>query len=507
MVNTRNVIKCQGNLTVGIILILLLSACNSNNEKEDDDSFLEVAQDFADSIIEHGRDEYGAKYSPMFASVLNRQTMKLEDPDNIPQIKGVRVKDRSLTGGNMIHDIDLFQLLYDLSIETGNDKYAAEADRAIQFFFTNCQSPATGLMAWGEHIFWDFHRDQAGYAPNFDFHEMKEWPFWDQCYELAPEQSWTFAINEWDHQIHDQETGDFSRHARYTEHETFSGFDFPRYAGQMIERWVEAYNRPENANRPRSKDLLSAIGVLFNRMVENTKLSKAGLLIAGRSPEGDHNSVVWLTSNLELARCLELAAPTMEPGLGHQMKEFALKQDWDFLKAPHKLDSVGGGFSVTLHAETGLPRTRSMNKPYSSTWSTGYGYGTHAGTANTSYGRYKSISKDHPEMAKTYKELILLAGNKYLESVPDTTKLLKPAEFSQVIELMLNCHELTGNIQYIERAIFIAKFGIDLFLNDGLPLPKVSNQHDHYESITGGPSFMFQILRLHVRLKETKEDL
>ena len=80
--------------------------------------------------------------------------------------------------------------------------------------------------------------------------------------------------------------------------------------------------------------MLHYIEVLFNRMQENMKLSESGLLIAGRAEEGDHINVVWLTSNLELARCLEAAAPIMNPDLAGQMRKFALKQDEDFFKAP-----------------------------------------------------------------------------------------------------------------------------------------------------------------------------
>ena len=38
----------------------------------------------------------------------------------------------------------------------------------------------------------------------------------------------------------------------------------------------------------------------------------------------------------------------------------------------------------------------------------------------------------------------------------------------------------------------------DLFLTDGLPLPRATNQHDHYETITGGPDLMLALLKLHL---------
>lgn len=500
MQNIKMKIRKISNLV--LMLILCMSACSSEKQKEEGPDYLTAIEKYADSMIGQGRDHYGKEHSPLFASALNRENLGLVEKQNYTKIDGVRVKDRSLSGANMIDDIDLFRLLYELTVETGNTKYTNAADSAIQYFFNNCQSATTGLMAWGEHLYWDFYEEDCAYAPDFDFHEAKQWPFFDRSYILAPGPFWRFVLCEWDHQIHDKATGDFSRHARYTRHETYSGFEFPRYAGQMIERWADAYNRPENQSHPRRDELLTAIKVVFQRMLDNVEFSEAGYLVAGSSSHGDHNEVVWLTNNLELARCLESAAPTMDEEFANKMVEFALKQDIDFVDAPHKLDSTGGGFAVTLHAQTGLPRTRSMNKPYTSTWSTGYGYGTHAGAANTCFSRYQSLKDKRPGIANKYQDLIIQSAEKYLKSTPDTTQLLKPKEFADVIKLMLNCHELTSDDQYIVRASFFADMGIGLFLDDNQVLPKATNKNAHYESITGGPSFMLQLLKLHETLSD-----
>ena len=362
-----------------------------NEVKKEIPDYLLIVKQYADQMIRNGRDHYGHEQSPLFASALNRKKLELDPTLESVEISGVRVRDRAITGANLLHDADLYQILYQLTAMTGEKRYASEADKALKYFLKNGQSEATRLFCWGEHLYWDFLTEDCGYYPDYDFHEATKWPFWDKAYQLAPEACWKFAISEWDNQINDKATGDFSRHARYSRRETFSGFDFPRYAGQMIERWADAYSRPENQDQVRKEELLTAINVLFNRMIENQKLSQSGLLVAGRAKKGDHINVVWLTSNLELTRCLEEAAPVMPPEIAKQMREFALKQDQDFLNAPHKLDSVGGGFAVTLHAQTGKPRSRSRNKPYTSTWSSGYGYGTHANVANTCYLRSEKV--------------------------------------------------------------------------------------------------------------------
>lgn len=338
---------------------------NTNKNSAD---YLTLVKDYADVMITQGRDFYGKEETPLFASTLNRQTMKIGEVGDYESIKGVRTNDRSIQGSNVLRDIGLLEVLYSLSDLTGKEKYAEEADKTIKYFFANCQSPNTGLMAWGEHLYWDFEKEACGYAKvNQDYHEAGVWPFWDKSYELQPEASWQFAIGEWDHQIYDKSTGNFSRHAHWSKHHPYTGFEFPRYAGQMIERWADAYNRDENVGQERRDELLTAIKVVFLRMQENQSMAKSGYLPAGSTAKGDHDKVVWLKSNLELARCLEIAAPLFEESTAAQMKAFALKQDIDFFNAPHKLDSVGGGFAVTLDAETGVPRVRSMNQPYTST--------------------------------------------------------------------------------------------------------------------------------------------
>jgi len=503
------------------VLFFLISCDNRKNKRKallskniDDIGFFSASQDpsiyfdlvkaYADAMIAKGRDVYGPEHSPLFASALNRSTMKIGSKVDYSSIDGVRTNDRSIGGSNPLHDVAFYQILYALAEITGQSQYADEADIALKYFFSHCQSPVTGLMAWGEHLYWDFQNEACGYGrENQDYHESSVWPFWDRCYQLVPDACWKFAIGEWDHQIADKGTGHFSRHALWSEHGPYSGFEFPRYAGQMIERWVIAYNRPENVDHQRTEELLEAMKVVYSRMEENVKLTKSGLLPAGSTSKGDHDKVVWLTSNLELARCLELAIPLFEGELAERMRSFALKQDIDFLNAPHKFDSVNGdGYAVTLHADTGLPRTRSMNKPYTSSWGSGYGYGPHSKVANVCFERHLALRTRQPELSEKYKNLALLAAETYLQSSPDTSQLLKPDVFASVIRLMLSSYELKGDRDFLERANYFAQLGIALFLDDESPLPKASNQQNHYETITGGPDFMNELLNLYAEMEE-----
>ena len=481
-----------------LILFAALAAVPSAALASESPDYLGMAKAYADAMIKDGRDTYGKEHSPLFASALDRKTMRI---GKFPGIPGVRDVDRSLTGSNPQTDAifdwetkyGLYALLYELTELTGDKTYAAEADKALKYFFTHCQSPKTGLMTWGEHLYWDFNREGMGGTDAF--HEgLGEWPHWDQCYQLAPDACWRYAIGQWDHQILNKETGDFSRHARWSSHGPSGGSEFPRYAGQTIGNWCDAYGRKENAKRGRREEMVTAITSVVRRMEENAA-TKTGYLAAHRGKD-----YVWSDSNLELAKCIWNAAPHVPRELAQRIRKLALKQDTDFHKMPHKVTS-GGGFAATLHTETGEPRHRGSNKPYSAIWATGYGYFTHAHFANLCHARYQQIRKDHKDLAAKYRILILAAADQYVKSDPASKQLLKPGAFSKVIGLMLNAHEISGEKTYLDRADHFGRLGVELFLGDGLPLPSASNQHRHYEAITGGPAFMHVLLEVHQRMK------
>lgn len=486
----RYLILCMGLFT------LCVYSLASNSEKEND-RLLEIVKAYADAMIEKGRDTYGDEHSPLFAAALDRSNIKLASAESFGKIPGVREHDRSLGGANPQEDQSLYSILYQLTNLTGDKKYAREADDALKFFFNNCQSPETGLMAWGEHLYWDFRNESVG---GTDLHEINgEWPFWDISNKLAPEASWRYALGLWDNQIDSKESGDYSRHARWSSRETYQGFEFPRYAGQMILTWADAYVREENKQKKRRVELINAISTIVGRMEDNMKISESGYLIAGRAEQGDHINVVWLSSNLEMARCLWDAAHLIrefDGQLAVRMENLAMKQDLDFHRTKHHIFE-GGGFAVTLHAKTGEPRQRSMNNPYTAVWATGYGYSTHANLANLLFSRYQQLKDSHPQLAEKYKELIIFAADQYLSASPERDELQKPDAFANVVELMINSYSLTGEEKFLRRAEYFAWTGIDLFLPDGNPLPMATNQHNHYEAITGGPDFMYALLQLY----------
>ncbi len=491
--------KVTGVLTILWIFFLIpppmgtaTSGQGTSQEFQQAPDYLELARKYADAMIEHGRDLYGDVHTPLFAAALSRESLQLGSKDEFGSIQGVRENDRSLGGANPWDHMALYPLLYHLSENSGDPVYAEKAKHALEYFFIHTQSPETGLLAWGDHLYWDFRNNSIG---GYHHHEIAgAWPFWDEVYELAPDAAWRFALGLWNHQVADQETGDFSRHAAYSEHGPGKGSDFPRYAGQMMLVWADAWSRPENASRTDRVEMLRAIRVMVNRMERNMEIGATGYLVAH-----DGADYVWPFSNLELARSVWEAIPLVsraDAQLAMQMKELALRQDKNFFKASHEI-LQGGGFATTLHSETGEPRVRSMNEPFSSTWSTGYGHGIHAEYGNRVLGRYLQLAEGYPDLAEKYKTFGIAAANKYIAVKPDPEQFVTPRIFSNIIALLLEAYYLTRDRQYLERADFFGRLGISYFLEEGNPLPKASNKHEHYEAKTGGADFMHALCALH----------
>ncbi len=464
------------------------------------DKYFTAAKAYADAMIERGRDTYGEKHSPLFASVLNRKSMKINDfPDkdrnSFPGVHGVRSKDRSIKGANPQEDMELYELLYALTKLTGDKGYADAADAALEYFFKNCRSPGTGFPAWGEHLYWHLEDEKMGPRHDKPHEIVGEWPFWDACYRLAPDASFQVALAFWDHQIADKQTGNFNRHAAWHKHGPNRDVEFPRYAGQMIITWADAYARPENADQPRRDEMLTAIRVVMGRMKHNMGLTKTGYLPADSSLG---LKVTWPNSIMELARCLDKARPLVPEDLAEEMRELALMQDRHVHQMPHTISEPKGGFATEVRTDNGEPyHKKRHDRAFSRTWTAGYGLSTHADIANRSYHRYLQLKDVQPELAQRYRTLIVAAAEHYLESDPRADKFLRPDAVAPAIELLLHTHDMTSEKRYLDRARHFADLGVQQFLDDASPLPKASNEHEHYEAITGGPRLMLLLLRLY----------
>jgi hypothetical protein len=162
--------------------------------------FAAVVYNYANSMLEHGRDTYGPQKTGLFLSALDRETLKpLKTRPTAPA--GIREADRPgpaggpLVGANPHLDENLLRLLYFLKGLSGEDRYPQAADNALKWFLENAQSPATGLLPWGEHLSWNVMADEVASGHREAVHEFaRPWLLWHRCFDLAPDACKRFAL-------------------------------------------------------------------------------------------------------------------------------------------------------------------------------------------------------------------------------------------------------------------------------------------------------------------------
>src|SRR5258705_3370822 len=247
----------------GWLLLFPLSAASAAPQPQA--AYLDTVRRYADTMIERGRDNFGPIKSGLLLSALDRATLLPLTIRPAPPA-GIRRGDRSgqpwsaMTGANPHLDENLLRILYTLTQITGDSKHAQGADAELTRFFKNTLSPKTDLLPWGGHLSWDCVADKPISGGEEFMHEFaRPWVLWDRCYELAPEESKRFALGLWNHQIANQKTGGFDRHAPYFEHGPVDGKDFPRHAGFYILTWAHAYKHTQDGT------FLTAIEALLAR--------------------------------------------------------------------------------------------------------------------------------------------------------------------------------------------------------------------------------------------------
>jgi hypothetical protein len=445
--------------------------------------FLPLIYRYADTMLEHGRDTYGPQKTGLFLSALDRATLA-PLTNRPPAPAGIRESDRvgpngtPLRGGNPQHDENLLRLLYTLTDLSQNRKYREAADTELKWFLEQAASTNTHLLPWGEHMSWDVFTDQpiAANGEAVGTHEFfRPWLLWDRCFELAPEASRQFAMGLWEHQIADQQTGAYNRHAGYWKHAATDGMDFPRHAGFYIRTWASVYAHA------RDPALLKAIEVVLMRF-ERKRHPQTGLI---ESQQGEPNCAPALT--LSLAIDCDAAADRVPEPLAGRLRGFAAREDEIFCALPHPLPE-GRGFLTSVEKSTGKAA-----QGVSPLWDARYGGFTTGQIALMCVARYDRAGK------VSYRNLITNAANVYFTSKPPAEVDLWPMTLGHAISLQLAAWRHTAQPEYLRRAREFGSLAVEVFLKDS-PLPAASSKCAQYETITGADSLALSLVDLHLQI-------
>ena len=444
--------------------------------------YLRMVREYADCLLQNGRDSVGEKHSPLIAALMDRKTLKpLVADDNWAarwkgnefSIQGIRVRsyDRMPWGANPMHDQNLYQVLYALTKITGDKKYAEEADNTLKFFFENCQSKNTGLMAWGEHLGWNFRTEK--FAGDDNKHEFfRPWLLWDSCYRLAPEACERFARGLREHQV--QPDGNFSRHARYSAHGPSVNSNYPRHGGYYIATWARAYAH--------TKDEFFAEAIQVElAFYRGTRIDHGIIPCAANKGYTEY----WPPSLLSMAIDVHDAARHMPDLLAKDMLAFAREIDTVLALNPASyrcisMDAKGPTVKLQLTGGWG---------------GSGYGENSLAQMALMCRERYLQCKEER------YSKAFLSVADELLTAeLPSAKdgKTWEPGGIGAAILTLLYANAETGEAKYLDRARAGAEAAQALFFDAGNPLPKVTSKGAHYESITRADTLMMALLQLHL---------
>jgi hypothetical protein len=491
------------------VLLLLTSFLTLSGlcRAEDPPDLLGIVRRYADAMIDQSRTHLPDPKLPLFPIVLTRDSYQIP-AGRVGNLYTARVPQEFKNIANIHHDLNLYQVFYDLSKLTGEAKYAAEADRVIDWFLKHCQEPKYGFFCWGEHIGWDLTKNQLGGHPTTGpyqdvIHEFyRPWIYWGKSFDMAPEQSLRFAQALWRYQI-DHKDGkiSFSRHAMISSKGGPSrrGKDFPRHGGFYIATWAAAYQRTSDPEMLQAMDALVAF-------YEASRDPKTGAIPHGSDDfafdkEGHKVAYVYSQSPVSLAVDLETSAAVVPDALKQRMLALAKSIDTSFLAMAHDPGPGGKGFILFADPKTlaateywqskedldlGLPPRRI---PYTGGWRSAYtGQHPHTWVVPALIARYEQTGNDG------YKKLLLSCADNYLTSDPDAALKEKPAtkgerapdieagSIGNAIVLLNAAYKMTHDEKYLARAEWFAAWAVKKFWPDDKPLPRASVRENIYSA-------------------------
>jgi pectate lyase len=197
--------------------------------------YLGAVRLFADTVLEHGRDVYGEKKTPLFSDGLHVETF--EPARWISKDGDVWVL------SNFASQQSLMRLLDGLTGLTGEAKYREAAETATRYVLKHVRSE-NGLIYWGGHSAWDLRGDRP-VGEHHLTHEIRHQPYFDLMWRIDPKATREVIETMWAGHIKDWSKLDYDRHARTT---------MP-YAPQWDHEFDMSTEVPFAACGPRGKNL------------------------------------------------------------------------------------------------------------------------------------------------------------------------------------------------------------------------------------------------------------
>jgi len=398
--------------------------------------------------------------------------------------------------------------------------FSDAASKALQYTFRHLRSAATDLIAWGEETSWMLHYEAPrlpgdgimdgvfnDHPYDNDIHEPSarlNAALWDKIFVLEPEGARAFALGLWNHQISDHKTGDFTRHAKFTEHGPGTEASFPRLGSWMIMAWAKGY---QHVREPAYREtMLRAMYTIADSYLRR-RHPETGVLPAGTGER--YGNVYWSIVNLMMAADFGqiLATGILPEDLAGKLEDLASGCDTVFLtKLQHNLDgdlkdqpkgfhfrAVADAVDASGNLKIGDPRGAKHND-FSDFWTAGYGAPMTSSIALLAFERSAQLGST--EFARHYRQLAMEAASLYLDQSPDRDRALHPMALADAILCMLEAYRVSEEARFLQQAEFFGQVAAHLFFDNTSALPKVTSHHDFYEAVTGGDNLAYALYQL-----------
>ncbi|MFP4191480.1 MAG: pectate lyase [Candidatus Hydrogenedentota bacterium] len=214
---------------------------------EEPESPLEAVRTFADTVLEKGEDRWSGEETPLLPDGVNVDTGE--------PVEWIYDGDHFIIH-NLASQQNLFRTLAGLTNLTGEERYRAAAEEAIEYHFDELRSER-GLLRWGGHQIIDLATLEPVGHFDADCHEFKNhFPYYELMADVDSEATVEFLRAFWNAHIMDWERLDMNRHGPYGK--------------EMGDLWDNEFEQPEPFFEGRGltfincgSDLIYAGGMLY----------------------------------------------------------------------------------------------------------------------------------------------------------------------------------------------------------------------------------------------------
>lgn len=471
---------------------VILSSYNQHSKRfSEKKDYLYYVQYFANTLIKKGQDTYGPTHTPMWCAVIDTRDFSVPR-SGVPTVEGIRPGDRAVGGSNLYHDVKTMKVFRMLSSITKNSQYEKAANDYTAYFLKHTQNSNTGLLGWGEHLYYDLFTDSVTVAENYKvaayggyWHELLGYsPPWESFWEIDSGRTTNAIAGIRYHFFEpDSKTYLFNRHATWDKasyQSIATAQPWIKHSGLYAHAFMFLYNK---TGKKEWLEWSKGIGSLYwNHRNPATNLTMG--CIGDPRPTSKHSVI----SGTALLSYFLLKAYEQYP----QQTEF-LDHASTLLKSADRYswNPQSGQYYAALHLDgTPVQDEKTKQPQLLRAWVSGYGI-----SSVLEYGRiaayfaYKQKDKDFEKIAR---RCLRIARS---EPLP---KHFVAENMADAIHASLDLYDLTKEKMYLEDAKKYANLGIEKLWKNGLFVRQPNDFY--YESKLGIGSFTEGLLRLHLLL-------